>query len=151
MIEKQVCRFFQGCAFSGQGISILIAALIWSMTGLGQDSTVVKFTGQNFNVRQDENIAALLEKYIAYNRNKEFAEGYRLQIMYTDVRDEAYKNKGAMYKEFPDLASYVEYEQPYYKLRLGDFKTRLEATYFLQQVTPIYPGAFIVKDKIKIK
>ena len=56
-----------------------------------------------------------------------------------------------MYKDFPDLKSYVEYEEPYYKLRVGDFKTRLEATYFLQQVTTLYAGAFIVKDKIRIK
>lgn len=54
-----------------------------------------------------------------------------------------------MYTQFPELSSYVEYEQPYYKLRLGDFKTRLEATYYLQQVITLYPGAFIVKDKIK--
>ena len=56
-----------------------------------------------------------------------------------------------MYQDFPDLSSYVEYEEPYYKLRIGDFKTRLEATFFMQQVTPLYSGAFIVKDKIRIK
>ena len=86
-----------------------------------------------------------------YNRNKEFTDGYRIQIMYTDIRSEAYKNKGQMYKDFPDLKSYVEYEEPSFKLRIGDFKTRLEATYYLQQVVPLYSGAFIVKDKIKIK
>ena len=93
----------------------------------------------------------LLYKYKEYNRKREFAEGFRIQIMYTDVRDEVYQSKGAMYKEFSDLSSYVEYEQPYYKLRLGDFKSRLEATYYLQQVIALYPGAFIVRDKIKIK
>jgi hypothetical protein len=125
---------------------------LWLFPGLcySQDTASVS-SPKNYTVKQDEKVAALLDKYIEYNRNKEFAEGYRIQIMYTDVRDEAYKSKGAMYKEFPDLASYVEYEQPYYKLRLGDFKTRLDATYFLQQVTMLYPGAFIVKDKIKIK
>ena len=115
-----------------------------------QDSTAVS-VNKNYIVKQDEKISELLAKYKDYNHKKEFAEGYRIQIMYTDVRDEVYKSKGAMYKEFPDLASYVEYEQPYYKLRLGDFKSRLEATYFLQQVITLYPGAFIVKDKIKIK
>jgi hypothetical protein len=123
---------------------------LWTVDSYSQDSTSL-FSGKNYTVKQDEKITALLEKYVAYNSKKEFAEGYRLQIMYTDVRDEAYKSKGAMYKDFPDLASYVEYEQPYYKLRLGDFKTRLEATHYLQQVTALYPGAFIVKDKIKIK
>lgn len=115
-----------------------------------QDSTIVS-TYKNYSVKEDAKISELLTKYKDYNHKKEFTEGYRIQIMYTDVRDEVYKNKGTMYKEFPDLASYVEYEQPYYKLRLGDFKSRLEATYFLQQIIVLYPGAFIVKDKIKIK
>jgi len=115
-----------------------------------QDSTAVG-GNKNFTVKQEPQIASLLYKYKEYNRKREFAEGFRIQIMYTDIRDDVYKSKGAMYKEFSDLSSYVEYEQPYYKLRLGDFKTRLEATYYLQQVITLYPGAFIVRDKIKIK
>jgi hypothetical protein len=103
------------------------------------------------SVKQDKKISELLYKYKDFNRKTEFIDGYRIQIMYTDVRDDAYKNKASTYKEFPELASYVEYEQPYYKLRLGDFKTRLDATYFLQKVVAVYSGAFIVKDKIKIK
>lgn len=104
----------------------------------------------NFNVYQDSALATLQQKYILYNRKRDVADGYRIQISYTDVRDEVYKSKAAMYRQFPDLASYVEYEQPSYKLRIGDFKTRLEATYYLQKVITLYPGAFIVKDKIKV-
>jgi len=114
-----------------------------------QDTTIV--CNKYASVKEEEKIAALASKYDDYNRKKEFTDGYRIQIMYTDIRSEAYKSKGQMYKDFPDLNSYVEYEEPYYKLRIGDFKTRLEATYFMQQVTPLYSGAFIVKDKIRIK
>ena len=131
--------FFLSC------VSCLVSCVCYS-----QDSTSV-FTNKNFSVKQDAAISGLLYQYKEYNRKREFAEGFRIQITYTDVRDEVYKSKGAMYKEFPDLSSYVEYEQPYYKLRLGDFKSRLEATYFLQQVVTLYPAAFIVRDKIKIK
>ncbi len=123
---------------------------LMSYACFSQDSTAVG-GNKNFTVKQEPQIASLLYKYKEYNRKREFAEGFRIQIMYTDIRDDVYKSKGAMYKEFSDLSSYVEYEQPYYKLRLGDFKTRLEATYYLQQVITLYPGAFIVRDKIKIK
>ena len=114
-----------------------------------QDTTIV--CNKYAKVKEESNIAALAAKYDDYNRKKEFTDGYRIQIMYTDIRSDAYKNKGQMYKDFPDLSSYVEYEEPYFKLRIGDFKTRLEATYYMQQVTPLYSGAFIVKDKIRIK
>lgn len=116
----------------------------------GQDSVVV-MQGKFYTIKEDSTISDLLDKYREYNRKKEFTDGYRIQIIYTDIRDEVYKSKGKTYKEFPELTSYVEYEQPYYKLRLGDFKTRLEATYYLQEVTPLYSGAFIVRDKIRIK
>ena len=103
------------------------------------------------SLKEDVKIAKLANRYDEFNRKKEFTDGYRIQITYTDVRSDAYKSKGQMYKDFPDLKSYVEYEEPSYKLRIGDFKTRLEATFYMQQVTPLYPGAFIVKDKIRIK
>ena len=119
--------------------------------GKNISDSVTVHTNKYISVSQDKKIAELLYKYRNYNRKKEFTDGYRIQIMYTDVRDEVYKNKGKMYQEFPDLASYVEYEEPYYKLRIGDFKTRLEATLSLQDVVLIYSGAFIVKDKIRIK
>jgi hypothetical protein len=114
-----------------------------------QDTTIV--CNKYAVVKEQANIAALGAKYDDYNRKKEFTDGYRIQIMYTDVRSDAYKSKGQMYKDFPDVNSYVEYEEPYFKLRIGDFKTRLDATAFMQQVTTLYSGAFIVKDKIRIK
>lgn len=127
--------------------------LLCTMVGAAsaQDSTAAVQVNKNYTVKQDDAIAGLLYKYKEYNHKREFSDGYRIQIMYTDVRDEVYKSKANLYKEFADLASYVEYEQPYYKLRVGDFKTRLDATYYLQQVVTLYPGAFIVRDKIKIK
>ncbi len=109
-------------------------------------------SAQEYNtVHQDESLKNLVEKYRAYQQKVDVAEGYRIQITYTTDRDEAYKAKARLYKEFDAANSYIEYEQPNYKLRLGDFKTRLEATAFLQQVISLYPGAFIVKDRVKIK
>lgn len=134
----------------GRMIFLSVLVLITWSNSYAQDSTGIA-ESKNVNVKQDASVSTLLYQYKEYNHKREFTEGYRIQITYTDVRDEVYKSKGAMYREFPELASYVEYEQPYYKLRLGDFKTRLEATHFLQQVIPLYTGAFIVRDKIKIK
>lgn len=103
------------------------------------------------NIVQDSSITRLINKYNEYTTKRETTDGYRIQITYTDFREEVYKSKAGLYKQFPELASYVEYEPPYYKLRVGDFKTRLDATYYLQQIIVYYTGAFIVKDKIKVK
>ncbi|MBL0310971.1 MAG: SPOR domain-containing protein [Bacteroidetes bacterium] len=127
----------------------LLLLIAFSLNLFSQDSLTTN--NSHFSVHQDSSITELLSKYKSYNAKKDFVDGYRVQIMYTDIRDEAYRAKAAMYKEFPEIISYVEYEPPYYKLRVGDFRTRLEATYYLQKVITLYTGAFIVQDKIRIK
>lgn len=131
-------------------VTFVFFVLVLFVAGYAQDTTAVRYN-KNVTIQQDSQIATLLYKYKEYNRKREFTDGYRIQIMYTDVRDDVYKSKAAMYMAFPDLVSYVEYEQPFYKLRLGDFTTRMDATYYLQQVVTLYPGAFIVRDRVKIK
>lgn len=127
-------------------VTILLVA--FSAVAFGQtDSSAYS----NYTVTQAENVTLVTDKYKHYLRHNEFVDGYRIQISSTDIREDVYKNKSTFYRDFPDMSSYVEYEQPTYKLKVGNYKTRLEATYYLQQVMTIYPGAFIVKDKIKIK
>lgn len=130
-------------------IFILAVILLGSTTIFAQDSTVTSST--NGQIVQSYEISSLLNRYDEFNKKRDITEGYRIQITYSDVREDIYKSKSMLYQQFPDLGSYVEYEQPYFKLRLGDFATRLEATYYLQQTIALYPGAFIVKDKIKTK
>jgi hypothetical protein len=131
-------------------VSSLFWLLVFMVPGalIAQDSTATAPT--HYTVYQSESIGDLVSRYKSFIKKREGIDGYRVQISYTDVREDAYKGKAAMYREFSDLKSYVEYEQPYYKLRVGDFKTRLEATYYLQQIIALYPGAFIVKDKVKL-
>ena len=127
----------------------LAIILLGSTSIFAQDSTVTSST--NGQIVQSYEISSLLNRYDEFNKKRDITEGYRIQITYSDVREDIYKSKSMLYQQFPDLGSYVEYEQPYFKLRLGDFATRLDATYYLQQTIALYPGAFIVKDKIKTK
>ena len=103
------------------------------------------------DIRHDAKLGELFREYKAYNKDRQFGEGYRIQIMYTNVREEAYAVKGNMYRDFPELKTYVEYEQPYFKLRVGDFNSRLDATYYFERILALYPGSFIVKTRIRIK
>lgn len=108
-------------------------------------------TGNTVEVSQSAEIAQLMNLYRAYNKKNDLADGYRLQIMFSNGRNEAYNAKSKLYKQFPRESCYVIYEQPYYKLRVGDYTNRFEATDMLNQMLSTYTGAFIVKDKVKIK
>lgn len=103
------------------------------------------------NVVQSPEITDLMERYKAYNERNKTVEGYRLHIMFSNDRNEAYNAKAKLYKDFPSENCYVEYEQPYYKLRMGDYADRFEAARMLNEVLPFYQGAFVVKDKIQVK
>ena len=105
----------------------------------------------NVTCHQDPKVSELTDLYKLYNKKNDLGEGYRIQISFVNDRQEAYNNKSKLYKEFPGERCYVEYEQPYYKLRLGDYATKLQAYDKLRSLIGKYPGAFVVKDRVKIK
>lgn len=102
-------------------------------------------------VMQSPLIADLIANYKTYNEKNKTTSGYRLQIMFNNNREEIYNAKAQLYKNFPQENCYVEYEQPYYKLRLGDYPNRFEAYNMLNRILPLYPGAFLVKTGIQTK
>jgi hypothetical protein len=108
---------------------------------------------QNDNVtfHQDRQVTELTDVYKTYNRKNDVTDGYRIQIAFSNDRQEAYNSKSKLYKDLPNEKCYVEYEEPYYKLRIGDYATRLEAYDKLRSVITKYPGAFVVRAKVKIK
>ncbi|MGB1247503.1 MAG: SPOR domain-containing protein [Chitinophagales bacterium] len=92
----------------------------------------------------------MLEKHIEKNAETDEADGYRIQIMYSSNREEVYSKKSEVYSNFRQYKAYMVYDQPYYKLRIGDFETKVEARKFLEDVIAEYPTAFIVEDRIKL-
>lgn len=47
--------------------------------------------------------------------------------------------------------SYMSYNVPSYKIKVGDFENKNEATDFLRRVTAMFPSSFIVPDIITVK
>ena len=122
---------------------IIIILLFTSLAAVAQND--------NVSYHQDRQVAEAMDVYKMYNRKNDLADGFRIQIAFSNDRQEAYNNKAKLYKELPGEKCYVEYEEPYYKLRLGDYSTRLEAYDNLRNVIGKYPGAFVVRAKVKIK
>lgn len=114
-------------------------------------SCAVLAQNDNITYHQDPKINELMGIYKMYNQKNDFLDGYRVQIAFSNDRQEIYNSKAKVYQDFPDERAYVAYEQPYYKLRLGDYTSRLEAYERLNEVIKKYPSAFVVRDKIKEK
>lgn len=99
---------------------------------------------------QDSLANALVKKHILINKKKQTIAGYRVQLFFGSNRTKAYDIRSDFLRIYSQTGAYVIYQQPNFKVRVGDFRTRLEAMKFLKEVQPLFETAFIVKDEVKL-
>lgn len=79
----------------------------------------------------------------------ETVPGFRVQILSTPNIDEARRKKEEIARTFPEEWFVVEYDPPSYKIRCGNFLSRLEADRFARILGERgYPGAWVVPDRV---
>jgi len=75
--------------------------------------------------------------------------GFRIQLYSTSSIDEAMNMKTNILAKLPQDSVYIVYDPPVYKIRLGDFPTRYEASIKLPSIVNMgYADAWIVPDNI---
>lgn len=99
-------------------------------------------------VIQDYKIDQLMQKQIRINQKKLSSNGYRIQIHFGASRDIAKQTKSKFLSLFPEVKAYEIYQQPNYKVRVGNFRTKLEAQKLLKEIATDFPNSFIVQDEI---
>lgn len=108
-------------------------------------------------VRQDSLVGALLHNRIYGESELQEIDGYRVQIYSSNRQQTAKAEALQLEKDLADRVSvsvYVLYMPPFWKVRLGDFRTYEEATQCKAQMTAQFPDKqgdiYIVRDKIKV-
>ncbi len=74
--------------------------------------------------------------------------GYRVQIYYGADRREIFNQQTKFKTLYPKLNAYISFKSPNYYLRVGDFRTRLEAQAFMNELKAVFPTLFIFREKI---
>lgn len=102
---------------------------------------------------QDPKIEALIARRLELKREaagttRVTAEGFRVQIFSGSDRDKTYQEQARFKSMYPAVNTYISYTQPNYKIRVGDFRTRLEAEKFMNQILKVYPTLFIFQERI---
>jgi len=144
-------------------LSIFLFSIIAISFSFGQNSIDSSFifvpaqksgdTIGNIRIIQDPSIESLLHKKVVVNEARPAQYGYRVQIMSVTgahSRDKVNMEKAKILSEYKDARVYIVYNAPYFKVRLGDFRTKLDAVHYLDIINDTYPQAFIVKDKVNI-
>jgi len=108
-------------------------------------------------VIQDQLIDTVLQHYealrlkIMENPDNKAIPGYRIQIFFDsgiNSSDRAKIARDEFLLRFPDVQAYINWKAPNYRVRVGDFRTRLEAEKVLQTIIIDYPNAWVIKDEI---
>ncbi|HEX8608480.1 MAG TPA: SPOR domain-containing protein [Pedobacter sp.] len=74
--------------------------------------------------------------------------GYRVQVFYGSDRRQVFNEQAKFNALYPSHNTYITYKQPNYYLRVGDFRSRLDAQRFMNELRPTFPTLFIFREKI---
>jgi len=108
-------------------------------------------------IHKDARIDALIKKQIDINEettrdSRRTASGYRILVMNSNDRKKVFDAKARIYQLYPELKPYLLYQAPFYKLKVGNFRTKEEAEEYLTELSRDFPkGLFIVRDIIEVK
>lgn len=83
--------------------------------------------------------------------------GYRVQVFDDNnvrtAKQEAHERKSKIESRFPMMATYVTFNSPYWRVKVGDFSTRSEAEAAMAEIRQEFPelakSLRIVRDRIK--
>ena len=116
----------------------------------GQSRETVYLADSSVVVTQDARLDDLVKRQKNANQLKPSMPGYRIQIYFGSVRPKASEVKLAFEEKHKDVEAYLTYQQPNFKVRVGDFRTRLDAQKFLKSLEGEFTTMFIVQDEVKL-
>ncbi|WP_445748545.1 SPOR domain-containing protein [Polaribacter sp.] len=97
-------------------------------------------TAQN-STNMSPQVKALIAKKRAFNKDIGF--GYRVQIFYGE-ESEARNAQSKFSSTYPDVFTKLTYDQPYWKVQVGNYKTKLEADKALLNFSEKFSGLIVI-------
>jgi hypothetical protein len=129
---------------NGKYLVIIMLIIGWTVNGQSHDQG-------RLSINADPRIDSLVQLHIAYNEVFSVMPGYRIQIFMksgNEALSTAEEVKVTFSEQYTDIPAYLIFAAPYYRVRVGDFRTRLQAEKFLQEINRKYPNAWVIKDDI---
>lgn len=124
---------------NGSAIRIAVIAVILSATRFHH------LAAQEIQLNEDPRITRLFRTWTNENRANPQIEGWRVQIMATTNRQEVEEARNRFRINHPETPAEWTHEKPYYKLRVGAFRNKLEAIAYMATLSD-YPGSYPAKD-----
>lgn len=114
----------------------------------------IRENGGTTKLKAEPALNELLKLHIRANREHKTVSGYRIQIFSGNSYDYSIEQlqqiKSDFEKEFPDIPVYLNYFDPDFKIRAGNFRNRLDCIPLLKRIRRKHPSSYPVKTEIPI-
>ena len=98
----------------------------------------------------NKRLDAILDTMAVQNRRVRYAPGYRVQVYVGNERAAADAAKLQLYQLFPELSAYMSYQQPTYRLKVGDFMRKMDAERYFSKLRSVFVSAQLQPDKVDV-
>jgi hypothetical protein len=137
--------------------AILFSCLLVLAASLAKAQMITDSLHNGVVVVKDERMDLLLKKKAEINKkaaagNKVSNKGFRIQVLNTTDRNQALAAKSKLLAIYPEHKTYLMYQAPYFKIRLGNFVEKREADALRRELNRMFPtGVFVIPSEIEVK
>ena len=119
---------------------LLMICLLIPLLGFAQSDTTIDSKGRIISINQ-QGIDELVIKYKKILKNTGGVEGWRLQIKFTSKREDILPYQRRFANLYPEIPAQITFDSPYYKLTVGNFRTKNEALKIKHKIGKNFAGA----------
>ena len=98
----------------------------------------------------NKKLDAVLDSIDHFNLQRNFIDGFTIQVYSGPKRDVALNAKKELTSTFSDLQSEVQYAQPNFRVKIGKYFNRIDAQKDYVDIKRHFPTAIIIPDKVPI-
>lgn len=130
--------------------SVIYTAVARVNEGLN-GKTIFSAMPQNVSISHSDAIRSAFSGQVNSAATKK-VDGYRIRIFLENKKNSREMSEKAVEdfkKAFPGYNTYRSFDNPFFKVTVGDFRTKADAQIELKRISRVFPAAFIVKEKIR--
>ena len=105
-------------------------------------------------ITADSLLVANYYKFLSSNSKVRGVPGYRIRI-YSEsgigAKEDQQRVRARFLSPFPEIDAYYRYDEPFFKVYVGDCRTRSEALKLYDRVKRSFPNPILVEDYINLK
>ncbi|WP_111668899.1 hypothetical protein [Algoriphagus litoralis] len=99
----------------------------------------------------DAELKNVQKKFAEKNKSEPYLSGYTVLVFSGIDRNAAFKTQDDLKLYFPDLEAEMQYQQPRYLVKLGQYTYKIEAQKVFSQIKEQFPTARIIQDRFQRK